>query len=79
MIRRPPRSTLCPYTTLFRSAGLEAALGEAEGATGLVFSGKVTNRIFELASGAGIASVLGKSIGEVSLQGGVQAYSVKDL
>src|SRR3712207_8884462 len=21
MIRRPPRSTLCPYTTLFRSAG----------------------------------------------------------
>src|SRR3712207_7765219 len=26
MIRRPPRSTLCPYTTLFRSAGLAAAL-----------------------------------------------------
>src|SRR3712207_7179384 len=23
MIRRPPRSTLCPYTTLFRSAGPE--------------------------------------------------------
>src|SRR3712207_9111761 len=23
MIRRPPRSTLFPYTTLFRSAGLE--------------------------------------------------------
>src|SRR3712207_9089766 len=22
MIRRPPRSTLCPYTTLFRSEGL---------------------------------------------------------
>src|SRR3712207_9214218 len=22
MIRRPPRSTLCPYTTLFRSAGV---------------------------------------------------------
>jgi 5S rRNA maturation endonuclease (ribonuclease M5) len=61
------------------AAGLEAALGEAEGATGLVFAGKVNNRIFELASGAGIASVLGKSIGEVSLQGGVQAYSVKDL
>src|SRR3712207_6903344 len=24
MIRRPPRSTLFPYTTLFRSSGLEA-------------------------------------------------------
>src|SRR5690349_22033210 len=24
MIRRPPRSTLFPYTTLFRSAGLQA-------------------------------------------------------
>src|SRR3712207_8797682 len=26
MIRRPPRSTLFPYTTLFRSAGQRAAL-----------------------------------------------------
>src|SRR2546429_2104083 len=26
MIRRPPRSTLFPYTTLFRSHGLERAL-----------------------------------------------------
>src|SRR2546427_7442515 len=29
MIRRPPRSTLFPYTTLFRSPGLEA-VGVAE-------------------------------------------------
>src|SRR3712207_8419822 len=30
MIRRPPRSTLFPYTTLFRSAGLhERLLGHA--------------------------------------------------
>src|SRR2546429_6328719 len=28
MIRRPPRSTLFPYTTLFRSAGLERLIGE---------------------------------------------------
>src|SRR3989475_10772377 len=28
MIRRPPRSTLFPYTTLFRSHGLVAAVGE---------------------------------------------------
>src|SRR3712207_8880532 len=27
MIRRPPRSTLFPYTTLFRSIGLRMALG----------------------------------------------------
>src|SRR3712207_7335337 len=32
MIRRPPRSTLCPYTTLFRSGELleAAAHGEPE-------------------------------------------------
>src|SRR5947207_7933425 len=29
MIRRPPRSTLFPYTTLFRSHGVRAVLGEA--------------------------------------------------
>src|SRR3712207_8202807 len=28
MIRRPPRSTLFPYTTLFRSLGARAAAGE---------------------------------------------------
>src|SRR5256885_15672423 len=28
MIRRPPRSTLFPYTTLFRSGLLEAQLGQ---------------------------------------------------
>src|SRR5256885_14920395 len=33
MIRRPPRSTLFPYTTLFRSVALEAAGGGARGAT----------------------------------------------
>src|SRR2546427_9136550 len=27
MIRRPPRSTLFPYTTLFRSAAVETAFG----------------------------------------------------
>src|SRR5256885_17176959 len=32
MIRRPPRSTLFPYTTLFRSAGAGAAVeGESAG------------------------------------------------
>src|SRR3712207_7493804 len=32
MIRRPPRSTLFPYTTLFRSAGVAALQGERHGA-----------------------------------------------
>src|SRR3712207_8686693 len=30
MIRRPPRSTLVPYTTLFRSHQPDLALGEVE-------------------------------------------------
>src|SRR5256885_9878495 len=29
MIRRPPRSTLFPYTTLFRSGGLDVAVNNA--------------------------------------------------
>src|SRR3712207_7885587 len=32
MIRRPPRSTLFPYTTLFRSIRELSEIGEAEGA-----------------------------------------------
>src|SRR2546426_4701691 len=31
MIRRPPRSTLFPYTTLFRSRGLEEGLADLLG------------------------------------------------
>src|SRR5947209_12138551 len=31
MLRRPPRSTLCPYTTLFRSRRIEKALARVEG------------------------------------------------
>src|SRR5574337_987299 len=31
MIRRPPRSTLFPYTTLFRSGGRRAITGQALG------------------------------------------------
>src|SRR3712207_7864879 len=41
MIRRPPRSTLFPYTTLFRSANLRATAEElrAEARSALSFSG----------------------------------------
>src|SRR5258707_11885028 len=31
MIRRPPRSTLFPYTTLFRSSGLEMGTNRVRG------------------------------------------------
>src|SRR5256886_15552116 len=48
MIRRPPRSTLFPYTTLFRSHGPERAYvrrgtdrTEAEGITGVVVRGRL--------------------------------------
>src|SRR3712207_7838885 len=34
MIRRPPRSTLFPYTTLFRSAGLRRKLLKAQAEAG---------------------------------------------
>src|SRR2546421_5442839 len=34
MIRRPPRSTLFPYTTLFRSKGSLAASGQISGTVG---------------------------------------------
>ena len=43
MIRRPPRSTLFPYTTLFRSEGLRAAVDSDQDrvALGLVLVGQV--------------------------------------
>src|SRR5438105_6374989 len=34
MIRRPPRSTLFPYTTLFRSEGAGGGLGDYSGGDG---------------------------------------------
>ena len=58
---------------------LETALSGTEGAKGLIFSGKVTDRIHELASGAGINNVVGKTVGPQTLKLGVQAYSVSDL
>src|SRR2546422_4841782 len=37
MIRRPPRSTLFPFTTLFRSLALGLALRVAQQGTGVAF------------------------------------------
>src|SRR3989442_8253229 len=56
MIRRPPRSTLFPYTTLFRSIlGMRASLAVAIGCTLVAFA------LFSWAGwwlGAGAAAVL---------------------
>src|SRR5258708_12452189 len=40
MIRRPPRSTLFPYTTLFRSTGAELAANAYHDYTGVDISDK---------------------------------------
>src|SRR5256885_8323076 len=39
MIRRPPRSTLFPYTTLFRSTIVGEAVGHVQGAGGHIWHG----------------------------------------
>src|SRR5256886_15630540 len=44
MIRRPPRSTLFPYTTLFRSRGDERQLGFPQHAGPLARKGDRTHR-----------------------------------
>src|SRR5258708_14651525 len=40
MIRRPPRSTLFPYTTLFRSRGLDRLVVEASDGKTMEFTGR---------------------------------------
>src|SRR3712207_7148452 len=63
MIRRPPRSTLFPYTTLFRSGKVESgepACGLEAGAQPLgVFSGRqvlvVINRVRVIVRGGDVA------------------------
>src|SRR5947207_8310234 len=53
MIRRPPRSTLFPYTTLFRSAPARTCRGRAR----IVRSGvTVTTTVFETSWPAAVAT-----------------------
>src|SRR5258708_20376398 len=49
MIRRPPRSTLFPYTTLFRSSGVFGDLGQVAQLEVLVEEGR------ERGTGVGVA------------------------
>src|SRR2546430_4529439 len=46
MIRRPPRSTLFPYTTLFRSIGKNMALDLASGRRCKLHNGDLIGAVF---------------------------------
>src|SRR3712207_8142983 len=63
MIRRPPRSTLFPYTTLFRSAG-EGRVQDVGSVTGALHQATVGD-----GEGGGVGEVL--TGGEVADFGGV--------
>src|SRR2546429_2253132 len=45
MIRRPPRSTLFPYTTLFRSRWRRPQAGERPGRAALTFGSRIDSRL----------------------------------
>src|SRR2546430_16275066 len=66
MIRRPPRSTLFPYTTLFRSAFGSAVMG-VEGFAALACSG---------ADGNDLAGLLLDHVGDGEVDDRVDAFEV---
>src|SRR2546426_4889358 len=59
MIRRPPRSTLFPYTTLFRSNVIAIAQGSSELNLSLVVDGKDASRALRAVHGAFQLSKIG--------------------
>src|SRR5690348_17684487 len=62
MIRRPPRSTLFPYTTLFRSDGmLSSAVLDNQGGVGLPYGSIEQQQTFI----SGYGAKYGRSIGGV--------------
>src|SRR2546427_3469514 len=48
MIRRPPRSTLFPYTTLFRSQAMDKAVEAVRREFSTVRTGKATTALLDL-------------------------------
>ena len=56
-----------------------AALEEVDNARGLVFAGKMSDRIFDLASKGGIENVLASSVSGTARKGTVSAYAPSDL
>ena len=63
MIRRPPRPTLFPYTTLFRSAGRQV-LHELDAGMGVVVVGASGDRVDST-----ISELLPEAIGEAEIKG----------
>src|ERR1035438_8822745 len=66
MIRRPPRSTLFPYTTLFRSQDVRAGAGASNWRQ--VFMADVTDPTTPLITTAASASVVNESSQELLMR-----------
>src|SRR3712207_8380569 len=63
MIRRPPRSTLFPYTTLFRSEGANARVpGEASCCPGMRAHSMRRTPVVIVTAAVGLATVLGAGV-----------------
>src|SRR3712207_7652364 len=66
MIRRPPRSTLFPYTTLFRSSEDLKDKGLKHGSVGVLSS--VVLGVASVAPAYALTATLGPTVSEVGLQ-----------
>src|SRR2546427_13264106 len=61
MIRRPPRSTLFPYTTLFRSLGIPAAVLRQDRLEDVARAARLLGRLVgRAAAGDSLADALGR-------------------
>src|SRR3712207_8675627 len=65
MIRRPPRSTLFPYTTLFRSLSLRGALERPSGHRGAAFGAPFGGLLRAHAGQHDLQLQLGVALGEL--------------
>src|SRR3712207_7203197 len=73
MIRRPPRSTLFPYTTLFRSNPADCKRRAGQG-YGMEFP-----RVIPNSDGAGVVDAHGPGVGDAPPPGGrVWLYNAQD-
>src|SRR2546427_7029196 len=67
MIRRPPRSTLFPYTTLFRShTGAPTCFGAPAGGTLARLAGTVAERARTRAAGSYTAQLLDAGVAKIA-------------
>src|SRR2546427_8853231 len=86
MIRRPPRSTLFPYTTLFRSQWDEAVGGGVGGALGSIGAAQLVSGTlrrggsrFGTAIFIGLAAVLLAAVAWIPIAGYLEATLVPAL